>query len=187
MSVDKTDDTLKSLYYDPAQPASYSSTIKLHRAALDKGIKITRPKVQAWLEKQETYTLHKPVKRKGLHTSRVYVSEPFAMWQADLVVLPTYFTQYNDGFKYILTVIDGFSKKAWARPLKVKNGYEMCAALTDIVDDAGRPPIKMQTDKGKEFINSRVQQFFKYMKIIHYTTENEETKAQMVELHFLRG
>ena len=40
------------------------------------------------------------------------------IWSADLVDMQA-FSSFNKGFKYILTVIDVFSKYAWAVPIKI--------------------------------------------------------------------
>ena len=67
----------------------------------------------------------------------------------------------NDGYKYILTVIDLFSRYAWARPLKSKRGDEVAAAFRDIFNsEDGRIPKRVQTDQGKEFENREVRALF---------------------------
>jgi len=43
------------------------------------------------------------------------------IWAAGLVDMQP-FSEYNDGVKYLLTVIDVFSKHEWTRPLKRKTG-----------------------------------------------------------------
>ena len=64
--------------------------------------------------------------------------------------------KYNKGNHFILTVIDVFSRYAWARPLKSKHGKEVAAALKDIFAE-GRIPKRLQTDQGKEFYNTPVR------------------------------
>ena len=68
----------------------------------------------------------------------------------------------NDGFKYILTVIDIFSKYAWAIPVKTKSSGDMVEAFTDLFNRSKpRTPQRLQTDAGKEFINKEVQSLLK--------------------------
>ena len=64
--------------------------------------------VQNWLEKQEAYTLHKPIRHK-FKTRRVLVNGIDDQWQADLVDMQNL---KDGGYSYILTVIDVFSKYA---------------------------------------------------------------------------
>ena len=47
---------------------------------------------------------------------------------ADLVELPT-LSKKKSGFRYILMVIDVFSKYGWSVPLKTKTGKEVASAL----------------------------------------------------------
>lgn len=83
------------------------------------------------------------------------------------------FADDNDGVKFLLTVIDLFSKYGWMIPLKDKSGAAVTKALKSIFKD--RKPEKMWVDKGKEFYNKSVKEL-----IPLYSTENEE-KASVVE------
>ncbi|RWS22494.1 hypothetical protein B4U80_00604, partial [Leptotrombidium deliense] len=56
------------------------------------------------------------------------------------------FQNQNDGNKYILTVIDVFSKYAWAEPVKNKSAANIVKAFTKIFKN--RVPFYLQTDKG---------------------------------------
>jgi len=70
-------------------------------------------------------------------------------WQADLID----FQKYNErGFKWILTVVDVFSKYLWALPLKNKSAEEVKEAFSCIFKE--RRLIVLQTDNGKEFRNT---------------------------------
>jgi hypothetical protein len=94
-----------------------------------------------------------------------------------------HYAKYNDGYKYILAVIDVFSKYGWMRPLKSKSGVEVAGALKDIIASTGRAgepasyrkPELVRSDKGKEFYNQHVKSL-----VILYSTENEE-KSCVVE------
>ena len=90
------------------------------------------------------------------------------------------FSRENKGYKYLLTVVDAFSKYGWAIPVKNKGGNEVATAFAQIFAE-GRKPLKIQTDKGKEFFNKEVEKLFKKFNINHFTTHNSETKAQLVE------
>ncbi|KAL6417846.1 hypothetical protein ACFW04_014333 [Cataglyphis niger] len=74
------------------------------------------------------------------------------------------------GYNYILTVIDVFSKYAWTVPLKSKSGNEMSETIATIIRDNGRCPKNFQTDRGKEFYNANVQKLIKIHNINHYST-----------------
>ena len=89
------------------------------------------------------------------------------------------YSKDNDGYRYILTAIDIFSKYAWAVPLKNKSEKALVEAFRKIFK-LGRKPQKLQTDKGTEFINRGVQALLKENGVDFFTTNNE-TKASVVE------
>ena len=90
------------------------------------------------------------------------------------------FKKDNGGNNYILTCIDVFSKMGYARPIKNKTSTSIIPAFESIFKNSGLPK-KIQTDKGSEFLNKAVQQFFIKNRIRHFTTENESIKASICE------
>ena len=112
--------------------------------------------VKEFLDTVDTYTLHKPI-RKKFETRRVYVKGIDDQFQADLVEMREY-SKENSGYNYLLTVIDCFSKYAWGKPIKNKSADEIIKSFDEIFKE--RKPVKLQTDKGKEFKN-KVSKFFK--------------------------
>jgi len=85
----------------------------------------------------------------------------------------------NRGYKYILTVIDIFSKFAWAIPLKNKNANSVTDAFKKIFQQ--RNPGKLQTDQGKEFVNQHLQKYLKELNIQFFTSKNPGTKCAVIE------
>ena len=83
------------------------------------------------------------------------------------------FSKDNNGLKYLLTVIDIFSKSVWIFPLKRKTGQEVANAVSRILKERG--PSKMWVDKVREFSNKNVQKLVEL-----YSTENEE-KSCVIE------
>ena len=171
-SVDKT---LRSIYYDPAHPASYSNPKVLFEACKQYGI--TREQIKKWLKKQDTYTLHRSA-RKNFKRNRVVVYGINSQWQADLVDLSSLKKQ-NKQFRYLLVAIDCFSKYAYVVPIKSKSGESLIIAFKKILSK-GEKPIALQTDKGTEFTNRPFQNWLKAQDI-RYFTSNNETKCSIVE------
>ena len=117
--------------------------------------------------------LHKPVKRK--YKKRKIVSFGIDdIWAADLVEMGS-LAKHNDNFKFVLTVIDIFSKYGWAVPLKNKSGASVAKAFEELFKS--RKPNKIWTDKGKEFYNKDVSKVLEDKDIELYSTENEEKSA----------
>ena len=107
---------------------------------------VTSRVVKDWLQKQDTYILHKPIKHK-FPTRRVLVNGIDDQWQADLVDMRNF---KDGGYQYILTIIDIFSKYVCGVAIKRKTGEEVSSAFRKVFKE--RKPRKLQTDKGLEFI-----------------------------------
>ena len=172
-----TDKVLRELYYNPSDEAGFSSVPKLYKAAKLKLPSITLTEVKNWLKGELTYTLHKPARRRFTRNP-IIVSNIDEQWQADLVDMQA-FSKHNNGFKYILTVIDIFSKYAWALPIKDKSGGAIKDALAGIFSH--RKPFRLQTDQGKEFTNSQVQRLLKDHDVHFFTSKNEDIKCAVIE------
>lgn len=129
------------------------------------------PKSKKWLQKQETFTLHRQINRKFKRT-QVVVPEIGYQWDADTAVM-TSFLKDNDSYGYFLFVIDVFSKYAWAVPLKSTKGVEMVHALSSVFSST-TPPQKLRTDKGSEFYNKPVRDFLKEKHVTHFFSRNEK-------------
>ncbi|XP_060876651.1 uncharacterized protein LOC132949674 [Metopolophium dirhodum] len=110
--------------------------------------------------------LHKPV-RKNFTRRRVNVYGKNDLWQADLVEMISY-SKINGGYKYILVVIDCFTKFSWAIPLKSKTGKEVTSAMSTILLD--RSPKLLQLDNGKEFYNTTFDALMTKYGIHKYST-----------------
>ena len=76
--------------------------------------------VEKRLKSQLTYTLHKSIKL-NFKTGLVVVHQIDEQWQIDLVDMSK-LSKHNDGFKFIMVVIDILSRYAMLQPLKSKHG-----------------------------------------------------------------
>ena len=130
-----------------------------------------------WLEIQPAYTSRKPARRKIIR-NKVIVSCIDEQWQIDLEDLQS-LAKYNDGYKYLLNCIDVFSKFAWSVPIKNKTGISIVEAFHTILKQ-GKKTQKVQSDAGKEFVNTNFQKLLKKYEIYFFTT-NSELKACIVE------
>ena len=165
-------------YFDPKAPGSFGGVEALRRQLLElTGEKKTRRELRDWLKEQNTYTLHKPLRRK-FKTNRTVVYTIDEQFQADLVDMQQ-FADDNDGYKYLLTCIDIFSKYAWVIPLKDKTGRSVRRAFEKIF--AERTPEKLQTDQGKEFENAWCKQLYNKLGINHFNALSSDAKCAVVE------
>ncbi len=102
--------------------------------------------------------LHKPF-RKPKELRKIKFRSKDNIWNADLVIMPK-----EDDFKYILTVLDGYTKYAWCVPLKDKSGETVANAFKEIMRKSNRKPNKLFVDEGKEFYNQHMYKLFKFKK-----------------------
>ena len=122
--------------------------------------------------------LHKPI-TKNFRKRTVISYGIDKIWAADLVEMQKY-SKWNEGVKYLLMVIDVFSKYGWIVPLKDKKTESVSLAFDEIFKKSERKPEKLWTDKGSEFVSKHFKDFLKKNKIILYHTQNEE-KSSVVE------
>lgn len=118
------------------------------------------------------------------------------LWQGDLVEMQVY-KKENKGYRYLLNVIDTFSKFAWGIPLKSKTAEDVTAAMKSILIQ-GRQPKLFQTDDGTEFFNRKFKALLDSYNIKHYSTFsvmkssiverfNRSLKAEMWKMFSLQG
>ncbi|KAJ8974988.1 hypothetical protein NQ317_003177 [Molorchus minor] len=86
----------------------------------------------------------------------------------------------NNGYRYILVVIDCYSKYVWTRPLRNKTGIEVTNAMKDVIRKTGSSPTNLQSDNGTEFYNRNFSALMKSWDINHYSTFSTK-KAAIVE------
>ena len=95
---------------------------------------------------------HKPIIRK-FKKGKVHSLFGDNIWDVDLADMQL-LSKYNKGYKFLLCVIDIFSKYAWVIPLKDKKGISIVNAFQIILKESKRKPNKIWVDKGSEFYNN---------------------------------
>jgi hypothetical protein len=118
--------------------------------------------------------LHKPIIKK-YQRRRVVVKEIDEIWGADLVDMG-FCKDKNDDYRYILTVIDCFSKYAWAVALKNKDAQTVTDAFMKIFE-GGRICQKAWVDMGSEFYNSTLKKLFLKLNVEMYSTFGDHKSA----------
>ena len=131
--------------------------------------------LKEFIENLPTFQLHKPLTEK-ITFRKTMVSYTDQQWQADLVDMQT-FEKENKGYRYILTVIDIFSRYAWALPIKSKRREDVRDAFKLIFKEA--KPEKIQFDDGKEFYNKLFKELLEANEIEWFSTFSDK-KATVV-------
>lgn len=168
---------LKEIYYDPKHPASFSTIEKLWKAT---GKKIPKKTVTEWLLAQDTYTRHQS-RRVRFPRNRYIVFNIGQLYESDLAVFAEEYSKYNDGVKYLLVVIDCFSKFIFVEPLKRKTTEAIIAAFKKIFLRSDVKCERLQTDKGGEYDSKKFRDFMKLNDIKFNVTNNPDTKAANAE------
>lgn len=161
-------------YFDPSVPGSFAGVNTFARGKTSKPDKLDR-----LLRDFPAYSLHKPTRNK-FPRNKTIVGQIDSLWQMDLSVM-NQFGKYNNGYNYILCVIDVLSKFAFAEPLKTKKPEQVRDGIARIFDRTQRRPSSIQTDKGMEFRGKAFQTYLKSLNIHYYHSNNEETKCSVVE------
>ena len=142
---DKAFNTAKNPKYDGYQRGLASMVYKF----LDKTTNGSGVNISLELSEKLAEELHKPIIR---HLT-VYSRSKDNIWSADLADMQLR-SKFNKGFRFLLCVIDNFSKYAWLAPLKNKKGVSIVNAFQKILDDSNRKPNKIWVDKGNELYNN---------------------------------
>ena len=126
--------------------------------------------------------LHKPI-IKTFEERKVYEAFKDNIWGADLADMQL-LSRYNKGIKFLLCVIDIFSKHACFVPSKDKKGISIVKAFQSILKQSNSrrakgttaqhvKPNKIWVDKGSEFYNSSFRKWLQDNDIVMYSTHNE--------------
>ena len=158
--------------------SAFTGIQNVFKKAKEKYPDVTLNYVKKWLKSQETYGVHYPY-RKKIQRSRVIVGGKDYMWEVDLMDMLS-LSNFNDGFKYVLLVIDDFSRYIWTCCITNKKPIEVVKCLTKIFAESGRKPKYIRSDNGSEFIGSVMQKFLKGKGVKHITTRSE-IKAAFAE------
>ena len=140
---------LKKLYTDPKFSGSFAGKHRFLKALKSQDRSITKADVEKALRSVDSYGLHRPLKRPQLFR-RIYTKGINYLFQIDLIDMSKYENE-NDGYRWFITIIDTFSKKAWAFKLKRKSGKAILKVMESFLEQ--QKPKKIEFDQGKEFYN----------------------------------
>ena len=125
---------------------------------------VGKKEVGKFLKDQTSYQITKPEPK--VVNKPIITRYPNERWQIDLIDVGSYASK-NRNHKYILTVIDNFSKYVFAIGLKNKTAETILEGMLDIIENQAEHthPRIIQSDNGGEFKNEIFQQWAKDNKI----------------------
>ena len=98
-----------------------------------------------------------PEKYYVTNKTNVYLFDD--IWSSDILDLKEYGPKNNRRYRYVLVIIDTFSKFAWTVPLKNKNAQTIKDSFENILISSTRKPTLIETDRGKDSYNNIFQNF----------------------------
>ena len=150
--------------YYAQEPWSYGNArrVKEHNPEVDRG------EISSMLSKNEIYSRFKHHRKQRIY-SPIYVYRKRELFQADVI----FFTDgdmlsVNDGFKYLFTCIDCFSKMAWVFPMRRNTCENVLSCFKEILQSCGRKPERLNSDRGSELICKKFEDFLRRENIHHY-------------------
>ena len=160
-------------YTNPGHVVAYSAP-----ATVAKYFGISPKRAKYFLEHNEGYTLHREYKRPSTYNP-YYVHNRRDQVQADLIDIARIATK-NDGVKFLLLIIDIFTKKVWVYPLIRKTAGEMKQALQTWLNGLQVKPSKFVSDRGLEFLAASTQLLLRNANI-EWQPANGTMKAAVAE------
>ena len=156
-------DKLNVLYTDITSKPSYSA------------------KIAEFLRQHDVHGVNRRIVKRTFPRRRVIARFPFDVFMADLIEFPQY-KFHNRGFRFVLILIDVFTKKLYTAPMKKKTKEQSAQAFEMILKDFDEFPINLVTDRGLEFYNRDVRKIFDSYGINHYSTPTKtKWKASVAE------
>jgi hypothetical protein len=165
---------LKANYNNPGHPIAYSGINNIYKYY--NGV-LNINDINDTLLSFENYTLHREQHKGQRNISYSHFKR--YQFQMDLVELPN-LDKYNDGVKYLLNVIDTYTRYAFSKPLLDKSGPSVLNAFKSILEEAVTPPLTAAFDRGSEFTNKNFENFCK-QKNIKFFSPYTTTHAAYIE------
>ena len=117
--------------------------------------------------------------KKNYPTNKTDVYYFDEIWSLDILDLKDYGPENRRGYRYVLVIIDNFSKYGWTTPLKNKNAQTIKDSFENILISSKKPEI-IESDRGKDFYNNIFQDFLNKIKIKLYS-RNSSVGAVLAE------
>lgn len=177
--ADKLEEVLNRLYNNPKYPSAFAGINQLWNEAKKEIPKLKRKDVVTWLQGSRTYTIHKP-RRINFPRQKTIGAGFLTDVHVDLADFQK-ISKKNKGANFALVAIDVLSKRVFCVPIKSKRSTDMVNAFKDLFSQMPMKPIRIFSDKGKEFTNSELKNFFKEEGVEKYTANSTTVKASLAE------
>ncbi len=156
MLSDEEKTYLKNIYFDPKHEASFRGINALYRFVKKDGVyNINRSDIQKFLRSIEVYSTH-VAKNKAKNFYGITVPHPGYMYDIDT----GFFDMGNGDFTRFIVMVDAFSRKVAARPVKDLRANTVKVAMEEMLNELG-PVSTVRSDRGKEYKNQIISLMMK--------------------------
>ena len=174
---------LTKLYEDFQNPHSYAGVTKLYnhiRTNYDRP-DITKQDVVEFLKTLDSQTLHGQVIRRYMRLP-IKVSSPGLIIGVDFCDMNSFIMQFNDNYRYILVILDMFSRKVELTACRNKNTKNYLDGLkTYLRNNARLKYRKIFSDEDQAFLSKSADRFYKTNNLVRYNVKNRKFKNSIVE------
>ena len=174
---------LSALYYDPSFPGSFAGLPTFFRHAKVKIPSLTRKDVDKWKEHDLLVAKRSRITKPKIRRS-VLVFNPNQIWEGDLVDMSSSNIRMNRNVRYLLLLVDQFTKKLYCEPIfgGTKAPPKVIDAFKEIFAHTTSRPKFIYTDQGSEFIAGEVKKYLNDRQGIKtFTTKDKDIKCSIVE------
>ena len=135
----------------------------------NEGIKTTKQEIDEFIGKrvEQQKTIIKNERKKTL--GKIVAYRPLSLIQMDIYVMAKY-VKDNKGYKYILCMIDVFTRKVWAYKMKKKDNKNVQDSFKKFISDSNikeYTPTILMSDNDSTFINKSFHEILEKNQIIH--------------------
>ena len=145
---------------------NFPSADKLYKLIKENNLDIPKKEIKEYISNQEeNQLLTVPHERKADlgHITASYKNE---FWQMDLFDLSKYY-KANKPYKYILAVVDVFTRYAYCQPVESKTNEDVLHAFKVIISKRAKAiPNVITSDSDSTFLSNEFQEFLKKLNII---------------------
>lgn len=173
----------REIFSDTSHPASFSGARKIYDAIRREGGDLkntTLSEVSKALTSIPAFSRHRLIQRK-FPTMTTRADDKDERWQVDLMNVSSFHPEVNDGFTYLLIIIDVFSRRLAVVPLYDRKSKEVSEAMELIFMTSGRVPWSLTSDSGREFVGKQFVDLCRKYSIKQFYTVSERSHASLVE------
>ena len=141
-TAEECENDLNLNYKTPGHPIAFGGLNNIYKYY---NHLLSQDKIKEILSTIESYTLHRGFRSNQRNPTYSHFKR--YMFQMDLIDMQQ-LASFNDGAKYLLAVIDTFTRFAFVRSLKDKTGLNVLNEFKSVLDEAKQKPMNISMDRG---------------------------------------